>query len=152
MIKPDFKNPQSVFEYIVKFLVNQGAQSSDKGGNCLYHDRHSGRRCAIGCLFPYEFDEILLNLEGNTFDGLIKKLNYLIQYDDSATSDKGAQLKKFKDWLAENLLNTNLRLLLLACQQVHDDPHNWISINMLKEKFIQVAKEFCLNSDFINEL
>lgn len=60
-----FDTVQDMCDYVVNFLLDQGCQSADKGGSCMY--RFGSLRCAAGSLLDDD-DNVV---EGNTVDQIV---------------------------------------------------------------------------------
>lgn len=120
-------NMQEIFDTVYAHLVNQGEQSADWSGDCLYRDS-SGNKCAVGCL-----------INDNYYDEGLEYLNMYHECVQEAVSQSlGAVLK-----------DTSLTLLM-ELQKVHDDCDVWEN-NLLHEKMKSVAKAFKLKFNDLRE-
>lgn len=103
---------QEVFDQVKNHLINQGEQSLNSGGLCLYRNAN-GLSCAAGCLISEE--EYSTNFEMNLWGDLIKK-----NLVPSTHSDLIGELQQIHDQWEESAENgMNMSDSLEACADNH---------------------------------
>lgn len=121
---------QEMFEFIARHLFDQGDRAmgySEIYGVdvCMYRGR-GGTTCAVGCLIPDRFYKE--NMEGKSITNLIEEkregLGFLNRHES----------------------------FLYGMQAVHDEPIFWRYTERMRKALRDVAKEYNLKSDFLNEL
>jgi hypothetical protein len=132
MINYETITPQEIFDTVATHLFTQDKQAKDYNSNiCLYFDKKTGNKCAIGCLinpdvYSSEYEK------NNVYD--------LIYF---------SEMKNYIEF--SNFLNRNKNLLDIL-QEVHDDEENWKSSYNMKSKLANVAIYYNLNYDILNNL
>jgi hypothetical protein len=130
MINYETITPQEIFDTVATHLFTQGVQAMDDSG-CLYFDKKTGNKCAIGCL--------------------INPNVYLSEYEHNNINDMAKYSDNFVYIEFSNFLNRN-ELLLVILQEIHDDEENWKSSDDMKSILTNVAIHHNLNYDILNNL
>lgn len=128
---PENATKQQIFEYVVKFLANQGKQAKGDNSYCLY--RSGDLKCAVGCLIPDKYYSE--DLEGTNADSVLMSL----------ADEYGEEYPLF------NTLDTH-KYFLLTLQEYHDSLLTWRNENAFKDSFKQLAAEANLDNTFIDNL
>jgi hypothetical protein len=118
---------QETFDTVVRHLVAQGHRAM-RDGSCVYFDRPTGDRCAIGALIPGE--ELVAYQQVQSFVDLV---------DDGYAS--------IPDGVAVVLLND------LQC--AHDCDDNWTRTGLSAQGWRdlrRIAYDYHLNTDVLDEL
>jgi hypothetical protein len=126
----NFKSKQQLLNYIFKSLYDQGKQSKNETGDCLYRGSN-GIKCAIGCILPDKLYNI--KMENLDVDGLIENSIY-------GTFNIPWYIKRNKKFLS-------------YVQTIHDNyqkQYQKLSFkNYLKKEFIDCAKNENLKYEWI---
>lgn len=101
---PETTTAQELYDHVVNHLRTMKSQSIGPDGDCLYHQYDLAGKiinaCAVGCLIPEKEYDL-----GNYLGGV----TYLFsEYED----------------IIPRYLDTNIDVLV-ALQEVHDNPENW---------------------------
>ena len=103
---------QEVFDQVKNHLINQGEQSLNSGGLCVYRNAN-GLSCAAGCLISQE--EYSPDFETNLWGDLIT-----MRLVSSAHSDLIGELQQIHDQWGENEEEgMNMADLLAGCAENH---------------------------------
>jgi hypothetical protein len=122
---------QDLFDRIVTHCFNQGFQSVDDTGSCMYRGEE-GRSCAVGCLIPDEM-----------YDPSIERKIY-----DMFNVSDNSYREAIYEYLGGEEHVKFLRLMQLA----HDNTENWATEETLRKAFAHVAHDFKLNTDVFEGL
>jgi hypothetical protein len=117
----NLERTQQAYERIRAWLTRPGAtRATGDGGNCVYYDRDTGNRCAVGCLLS---DDVAHNVADTEFSvrGLIEK-------------DAGAR---------KDLEGIDVEFLSVA-QSYHDQRDNWSDGGFKVELLDRLASNFKL--------
>ena len=94
---------QEIFNKVATHLIEQDEQALNSEGECVYLDKITGRRCAIGCLIPDDHSALHLQFMGGV----------------------NSLFNAFPD--LEGLMGTENFQLLVDLQKLHDtkEPELW---------------------------
>lgn len=117
-------NNQQAFDTVVAHLQEQGCRAyvgDEVPGYCVYLDKETGHRCAVGALLSPRTLDMVGDFEGG--------VSRLLRHFKSAASD----------------LNGVDPSLLADLQSVHDDAYNWRSDESMKDALHIVGKRYHLD-------
>lgn len=123
------KMEQSIFNYLAFSLIKQGERCCDETSVFYKHPTKDHCFCPVG---------FLLNINGSYNSNM-----------DNAMYPLHILMKKFPNSIPE-YFNENVNLLL-TFQALHDNEHTWTSGKVLYEGLCKIAKEFSLNTSFLDK-